>query len=1181
MKNVKKIGIALILVAVIAVGIVVGVMADDSQYTGELEKFETLVQAALDAETAELKNTALDAVEAYITEDPVDPATEGYAEAAELYLQAKLGAVDLYLQDVAASAENADAMVKNAEGADKWFLSAFDTDESKADARYAEYLAKVNTSNVTVLNALYDAVDQDAITKTSTDTATGAADGKFRVAKHFFLSGVYDAEQDDYKEISAKMTALDKLHADAVEARYQDLISQAKMSDYSGELKAYVNNFEGSGGLPTLSNYSGYDANGKPIKNTGTKVTEEFNDGVTKNSYYELQINGAKNEAGTSYVSTYFTLSFAATNSSFVMQMDLSTKTTLPNGQVYFQSRPSAGTNTWMILKPNGDITDHNGNVLAPKAVVPGQWTNIAIVCELENIKQSRLYVDYAFVGYVNGDHKNYQYTPGNMRIGNSGYSSGQLCVDNINIHYGASIVDLQYMERMDQLDKFIYLSDYMTRTGADEVFIKIPDCVTAYDKAAEIADQFYYVDANGVVQYRSVITDIEDEAKKAEAMKAVDTFVAYDPTDIIVTYKKMNLDKYKALVDALVALAKAPTSSSISNRNSQVIKIQNFIDANGGYIFKPGDDNRVITLGSGTAADPFILTHGDQLLQYNAAATEDGWIYCKYIASDDGVLSISTSTEGAIMAFGDSQESILEVSDTKITANLIAGEELWFAIKTSGAAAASDDGEESTDGEQPELAYEEIAIAVTYDLPYNYDDLYAVFSSEMSRIEQDQVIYNFITTMSSFNKATSATLLQSLYDKAAAIVAEGLNTSLLEEEAYADFKTHYEETYANAPSVIAAAVNDANARDIIAAINYLLSTYPDEEDWKLVYIENPTTDEEIANNAKYDFIDDYVVLIRSRLSGGNYNANYISPDGTTVDMVVQRFSAMNDYYYGILQNNHVEHLKAQLDVFATSQSYIEKKGIISYIQRYFNVQDVDFTVQLTCENDACASCGILYNGAVDDVAAPTCPLCDEAVSDYRLVSSHAGVSEMLEKYRAYEAELAPQEGDYDALLSQNTIYFLNTVKKFDTAITYVDKLALLNEAMPFYYAMNIGSDDVVEAIAKYDALAAELAVVQDDSKRFIECVLLLPAILADSGIDAYYVTLVEAATLRDKIDVSIEGVTEAIASYEEAVADYNEITDTVNGEIKEGTLAIGSFSANCGLTAVISVVLNKLFSFA
>ena len=98
MKNVKKIGIAFALIAVLAVCIILGVTANDGEYTGDIEQFETLIQAAIDAEDITSKEAALTAANTYITENPIDPATAGYNDVMELYKAAVLGGIDLYLE---------------------------------------------------------------------------------------------------------------------------------------------------------------------------------------------------------------------------------------------------------------------------------------------------------------------------------------------------------------------------------------------------------------------------------------------------------------------------------------------------------------------------------------------------------------------------------------------------------------------------------------------------------------------------------------------------------------------------------------------------------------------------------------------------------------------------------------------------------------------------------------------------------------------------------------------------------------------------------------------------------------------------------------------------------------------------------------------------------------------------
>lgn len=1161
MKNAKKIGLAILLVAVLAVGVVIAVFANTVNYTGTIEKFTSLVQAATDAEAIADKEKALTEVESYITEKPVDPESEGYADVAEAYKAAKIAMIELYSESVMGGELSLYTMQKYCKNSDKWFKSVYATDEDKADGQYADIFAKVHDTNVFAANALFGKVDQAAMKKADTTTATAEADGAYKAFKTFAATSIFDTESDDFKKIKENAELLTEIYTEAVAKRYYNVTSEARMTDYTAKTP-YNNDFEGNKTLPTMSNNTGYNKlDGTALNNTRTVDKQTLPDGTT-NSYMSVNINGAMNKGLTSYLSTYYTISFNGTVDKFVMEFDFTSFTELPNSGVLFQCRPSAGSVTWFEIDYNGDILAKDGKVLVKGAVVPGEWTHFSIVCDVNNIKKSSLYLDYAYAATINGDPSSYGYAPEQFRIGNLGNSKGQYCIDNVKIRYAASIVDPNFLNRMNDAEKFVYLCDYMQRTGDGEKFITVPDCIDAYNQAKTLAAGIGAPDADGNMVYGGAITEEKDPDKKQTLIDAVDTFYAYDPTDIIIGYKKSNLAKYKEMVEQLKAASKLPTSASISARNKLVSSIQSFVSSNSAYIFLPDDDHLPIKAGSGTLDDPYILTHGANEIPYGEDQAKAGWVYFKYVSTTPGKIRFAVSGSDMILGYGESIDSVSEVGASSIEKSIAAaGEEHIFAIKSASGAALESAA----------------TINVSFDLGYTYDELVNDFSAEETRIAQDSAISSFITAMDGFEQATSATLLQSRYDAAAKLVAEGLNVALADEAGYEKFNTHLNVTYVNAPEKIAFAISDYNARLLINYISYLMTQYPTEADWKLVYVEAPTTPEEIANNEQYKYIESYVKMIRSKISGGAYNRDYVAPDGTTVVMAASKFEEMNEYYYGILQAEHVEIISEQLDKFAATDSYIEKKGIISYIQRYFNAEDVDFTVEFTCTNERCDNHGVLYNGKVDDVARPACGVCGMPVDSYRIVSERANVSAMLKKYVAYEAELVPQEGNYEDLLNQNTVYFVNAVKMFDTAITYVDKLALLNAAMPYYYAMNISGDEVKEAIAKYDALANELDMVQRNSEAFIENVLSLAAIEEK---DDYYRMLVAAASLRNNVDASIEGVPEAIEIYEAALAEYNAHINAANKEIVESGYTLGSFGANSGISAVLSVILKALFSF-
>ena len=1156
MKNAKKIGLAILLVAVLAVGVVIAVFANTVNYTGTVEKLTSLVQTAADADEIDAKEKALTEVEKYLTSKPVDPESEGYADAMEAYKAAKIGMIELYSAAVESGEISLYKTRNYCKESDKWFKSIYKTEEDKADGQYETVFATIHDTNVLAAGKLFDAVDQAALKLTKTTTATAEADGAYKAFKTFAANRIFDTESGDFATIKANAEALTLVYTEAVAKRYYNITSEARMTDYTAKT-AYNNDFEGAKTLPTMSNDKGYNpVDGSALNNTRSQVKQTLPDGTT-NTYLAIDINGAMNKGLTGYVSTYCTISFNGTVDKFVMEFDFTSFTELPNSGVLFQCRPSDGSVTWFEIDYNGDILAKDGKILVKNAVVPGEWTHFSIVCEVDNIKQSTLYLDYSYAATINGDPSSYGYAPEQFRIGNLGNSRGQYCMDNVTVKYAASIVDPNFLNRMTDAEKFVYLCDYMQRTGDDEEFITVPDCIDAHKQATDLVSGIGAPDADGNMIYGGAITEETDPVKKQALIDAVHSYYEYDPTDIILTYKRSNLAKYKEMIEQLKAIQKLPTSASISNRNKLVSTITSFVSSYSAYIFLPTDDHLPIEKGSGTLADPYILTHGA-----NEVPAAAGWVYFKYNAPTVGKIKFAVSGTDVILGYGATLEGVDAVGESFVEKTISAvGEEHIFAVKIADGATIEGN----------------IAINVSFDLGYTYDDLVNDFSSEETRIAQDTAISNFIAAMDGFKLATSATLLQSRYDMAAKLIADGLNTSLASLEGYEKFKTHLEETYVEAPEKIALAISDNNAKLLINYIGYLMTQYPTESDWKLVYVDEPTTPEQIANNEQYKHIESYVKMIRNKISGGAYNPDYIAPDGTTVVMAANKFEEMNEYYYGILQNEHIEVISEQFDKFVATDSYIEKKGIISFIQRYFNAEDVDFTVEFTCANEKCANCGVLYNGKVDDIAHPACNKCGEAVESYRLVSGRAEISAVLKKYTAYEAELAPQEGNYEDLLNQNTVYFVNAVKKFDTAITYVEKLELLNAAMPYYYAMNISNDEVREAIAKYDALAAELAVVQNDSAAFIENVLSLAAIEEK---DDYYRMIVAAASLRSGIDASIEGIPEAIVTYEAALAEYNAHIDTANTEIAESGYTLGSFGANSGIAAVLSVILKALFSF-
>ena len=190
---------------------------------------------------------------------------------------------------------------------------------------------------------------------------------------------------------------------------------------------------------------------------------------------------------------------------------------------------------------------------------------------------------------------------------------------------------------------------------------------------------------------------------------------------------------------------------------------------------------------------------------------------------------------------------------------------------------------------------------------------------------------------------------------------------------------------------------------------------------------------------------------------------------------------------------------------------------------------------------------------------------------------THAAIQPLETRFQAYKAELDYQVDGYEYLLNQNSVYFVNTVKLFDTVRTYSEKKALFDVATLYYFQMNAGSAEAAEAAAKYAEMSRELAVIESASVEFVKALELRK--LTD-GADAKYAYLVDAVANYQYVDSSIEGVAEAIAEYNAVLSEYNAQVEAANKDILQTGVALGSLRANCGLSAIISVVIEALFNF-
>lgn len=321
------------------------------------------------------------------------------------------------------------------------------------------------------------------------------------------------------------------------------------------------------------------------------------------------------------------------------------------------------------------------------------------------------------------------------------------------------------------------------------------------------------------------------------------------------------------------------------------------------------------------------------------------------------------------------------------------------------------------------------------------------------------------------------------------------------------------------------------NSKKVIDALSFITSMegYEDtEEFW----------------SANYDYISQFVTIIRKIVSTGNYELD--PPDmksnptvrftAAEIKAAVEHFEIIDTYFYELIQNEHIKVITAQLESFKTSATYIEKVGICSYINNY--IADNDDSIDYDREE----------------------------------------IIDLIYTLDVYSRELELQEEDYASLLEENTQYFIATIAEMQSVITYKELKPLYEKATTYYYGMNVNTTEAKEAVKLYDEYGVKLAFIEESSKFFIEYVSTLKMADKLSGIrkqDAIYEALVNAMNYVDGIDTTYTGVESAYTTYVKTLNEYNTGASSVNSEINVTLDAMSAVRADSISSTVLATVKN------
>lgn len=271
-----------------------------------------------------------------------------------------------------------------------------------------------------------------------------------------------------------------------------------------------------------------------------------------------------------------------------------------------------------------------------------------------------------------------------------------------------------------------------------------------------------------------------------------------------------------------------------------------------------------------------------------------------------------------------------------------------------------------------------------------------------------------------------------------------------------------------------------------------------------------------------------YMDIVRNIITAENYDPNF---EG--VAEAIEKFNVVDEYFYKILQAEHKAIISEQLSKFVATDSYIEKVGICTYLEKYFAESNIDYT--------------------------------DPDFEEYKYL------------LEVYTAELEDQAIMYKDLVEQNTQYFIDTVKKMASVYTYGELKPLHAEALSYYYGMNVDSEEVQAAIEKFDEYEEKLSLIEESSQLFLDKANLLSLVSSSKNQDTIFNAIMDAMLYYQYADASYsEEMGEAVENYLKALEAYNSGVDAINSEIDVAAAVSCSVRSN-KISATVLATINEI----
>lgn len=280
---------------------------------------------------------------------------------------------------------------------------------------------------------------------------------------------------------------------------------------------------------------------------------------------------------------------------------------------------------------------------------------------------------------------------------------------------------------------------------------------------------------------------------------------------------------------------------------------------------------------------------------------------------------------------------------------------------------------------------------------------------------------------------------------------------------------------------------------------------------------------------AHNDEVDFYITIIRNIVVAENYDASYPG-----INEALAQYELVDEYFNKLLQEKHVAIIGAQLESFLESE-YIEKVGICTYLDKYFeNNPDID--------------------------------------------KSNPVIQEYMYKLERYKAELeGSQEKDYILRLEENTKQFISIVGSMSAFSTYAELKPIYDNALSYYYLMNVDSDEAKAAIALFEGYGDALKTIEINSALFVESSKNLN-IIDRLGVTVEYSVLSDLSKFYPYLDATYsDEVKTLMLRYDGLLKDYNDAVISANNAADTASEISSSLRSN-QISVTILAVVNQLY---